>query len=197
MRCTDLFGNLLTAMEPNGIERQEARGQRTFVASETLPKEMNGCTKEQLESIGIKFHDDADDLFVNVTLPEGWKKVPTDHSMWSKLVDDKGRERASIFYKAAFYDRNAHISLSRRYSCMVEPEAGWESDYKKGRWVGRVTDCGKVIFEHPYILEVEPSYDPREVWMEWHTRKSALGEDCAEWLNEHYPEWRNATAYWA
>jgi hypothetical protein len=105
--------NFLAASTPGGIEAQEARGQLDFVASETLPKEMlHGCTREKLEEMGIRFGDDVDDLFVSVELPDGWEKRPTDHSMWSELVDDKGVVRANIFYKAAFYDRNAHISLS-------------------------------------------------------------------------------------
>ena len=103
--------NFLAASTPGGIERQEKEGQESFVASETLPKDMQGCSREKLEKIGFVFGDDIDDLFVSVVMPEGWKKEPTDHSMWSKLVDEKGRERASIFYKAAFYDRSAHMSF--------------------------------------------------------------------------------------
>jgi hypothetical protein len=52
----------------------------------------------------------------SVKLPEGWHIKATDHSMWSNLVDDKGRNRASIFYKAAFYDREAFLSFNRRFS---------------------------------------------------------------------------------
>jgi hypothetical protein len=48
-----------------------------------------------------------------VSLPPGWKVVPTDHSMWSDLVDAKGEKRASIFYKAAFYDRDAFIRIEK------------------------------------------------------------------------------------
>jgi len=50
-----------------------------------------------------------------VELPIGWKKRSTGHSMWNDLVDDKGRVRATFFYKAAFYDRDAFINFERRY----------------------------------------------------------------------------------
>ena len=103
--------NAITASTPGGIEAQEAAGQKEFVASESLPKETNGCTREQLEGMGIQFGADIDDLFVSVKLPDGWRKIPTGHSMWSDLVDDKVQKGASIFYKAAFYDRSAFISV--------------------------------------------------------------------------------------
>jgi hypothetical protein len=50
-------------------------------------------------------------MFRPATLPEGWRREGSDHAMWSHIVDDQGRKRASIFYKAAFYDRGAHMSL--------------------------------------------------------------------------------------
>lgn len=104
--------NFLAASVPGGIEAQEAEGQSKFVMSDCLPKEMlRGTTREKLENLGIKFGADVDDIFVSCTLPKGWSKKATDHSMWSKLIDDKGKVIASIFYKAAFYDRSAHICI--------------------------------------------------------------------------------------
>ncbi len=97
--------NFIAASTPGGIEAQEVAGQIAFVANETLPKDGIECVK----AMGVKVLDAADDLFVNVQLPDGWRKKPTDHSMWSELLDDKGVKRAAIFYKAAFYDRSAFI----------------------------------------------------------------------------------------
>jgi hypothetical protein len=64
-------------------------------------------------SLGFTFGDpDPDDpLFMPATLPEGWKREPADHDMWSYVVDDLGRQRAAVFYKAAFYDRKAYARL--------------------------------------------------------------------------------------
>ena len=109
----NLFVEAMVVGSSQAIENQEKRGQEKFVNSEVLPKRINMGTREQLEEMGIVFGKDVDDLFVYVTLPEGWKKVATDHSMWSRLVDDKGQERASIFYKAAFYDRDAFLGISK------------------------------------------------------------------------------------
>lgn len=93
-----------------GIEASEARGQRELVESTQLPSKIRG--REELEAMGIKFGEPcADDpLFCDAELPAGWKKRATDHSMWSELVDNEGEVRARIFYKAAFYDRDAFIS---------------------------------------------------------------------------------------
>lgn len=104
---------MATGSSSDAILGQEAAGQQSFVKSTTLPAEIRG--KEILEAAGVKFLGpvEGDDLFQYVELPEGWKKEPTDHSMWSKLVDEQGRERASIFYKAAFYDRRAHASANK------------------------------------------------------------------------------------
>jgi hypothetical protein len=106
--------NFLYALEKGGIERQEAHEQTKLVNSADLPKEC--CNWEKLESWGVVRGESVDDLFLSATLPEGWKKVATDHSMWSNLVDQDGLIRASIFYKGAFYDRAAHISpIENRY----------------------------------------------------------------------------------
>ena len=94
-----------------GIEAQEARGQRELAASSQLPTDMTGDVHAMLTEAGAVFWETgaSDPLFQDVTLPEGWKIAPTDHSMWSDLVDAAGVKRASIFYKAAFYDRCAFI----------------------------------------------------------------------------------------
>lgn len=104
----------MTVGTGNAIEIQEARGQTEFVNSETLPTQMGREDQQALEQAGFKFLGavPGDPIFQYVEMPAGWKKVATDHAMWSNLVDDKGRVRASIFYKAAFYDRDAFLRLN-------------------------------------------------------------------------------------
>ena len=179
------FENALIAATPGGIEAQEARGQRDFVRNETLP--IDG--REQMEALGIEYLEPADDLFWYVKLPEGWKKEPTDHSMWSNLLDDKGRKRAAIFYKAAFYDRSAHITASHRYSWGTQPVGGW--DNYDGPYHGVVLDCERVIWETPEKLT-----KPERPSSEWYDSKDALGRQAWVWLEEHYPDWDSYIAYW-
>lgn len=93
------------------IERQEAMGQQSLINSIVLPINKAEDWKT-LKRWGVQQLDKVDSLFCNAVLPEGWQKVATDHSMWSNLLDDRGLIRASIFYKAAFYDRDAFINAS-------------------------------------------------------------------------------------
>ena len=113
--------HLLVAASPGGIEAQEAQGQREMVHSDVLPVDAVPPRK-RFEELGFVFGDKVpnDPLFVKATLPEGWSRVGTEHSMWSSIVDERGVERVAIFYKAAFYDRSAHMTI-------VHPGRGWFS----------------------------------------------------------------------
>lgn len=108
----DPMFHLIDAMSGRGsIERSEARGQQDLVSSTQLPTECSAEDKAKLEAAGVVFGEPNKDdpMFCDATLPAGWRKVATDHSMWSDLVDGNGVKRGAIFYKAAFYDRNATL----------------------------------------------------------------------------------------
>jgi len=94
------------------ITGMEAAGQKQLVASTKMPTE---APWDKLTELGFVKGEavPGDDIFCEATLPEGWERKASDHSMWSYIVDDRGIERVAIFYKAAFYDRSAHASLSR------------------------------------------------------------------------------------
>jgi hypothetical protein len=95
---------------PGYIEGMEAQGQRELVASARMPI---SAPWEDLIALGFVPGDNADDLFRDCSLPPGWSRQPTDHSMWSKIVDSEGTDRVMVFYKAAFYDRKAHAHIVR------------------------------------------------------------------------------------
>lgn len=107
-----LFGG-----NPNAIEAQEAQGQQELVKSSQLPvkanspRGVNAAEKYRELGICVVGNSAGDNLFLNVTLPDGWQIQATGHPMWSKLIDANGKEIASIFYKAAFYDREAFINF--------------------------------------------------------------------------------------
>jgi hypothetical protein len=107
--------HLLGAMSDGSsryIENQEAAGQRQLVNSDRLPVDSHG-TDADFEAVGFTFGppDKNDPLFRPATLPEGWKREGSDHSMGSYIIDPLGRRRVSVFYKAAFYDRRASMYL--------------------------------------------------------------------------------------
>lgn len=191
----DPMGFLLNAMvmESSGaIEHQEARGQADFVNSESLPyKGSNGENRKIFESLGFKFGEhDGQDLFIEVQMPAGWKKVRTDHSMWSNLVDDKGRIRASIFYKAAFYDRDAFITLMRRFTVQKQ-----YADVTGIPLAVEVRDCGTPIHSIP-VPPPLPSDVSREDKLKRYDDEDKLIADARDWLRAKYPDYENDAAYW-
>jgi hypothetical protein len=116
---SDEAGRLLLLAESMGaggftgaIERMEADGQRQLVTSDRLPIQTRGADAA-FRALGFTFGDPDpnDQLFRPATLPAGWKREGSDHSMWSYIVDETGTQRVAIFYKAAFYDRNAFMYL--------------------------------------------------------------------------------------
>lgn len=96
------------------IENMEAAGQRELLGSEVIPTRVLHSTEDDLTAAGFGLGDpvQGDPLFRRAALPKSWKREGSEHAMWSFIVDDLGRRRCSIFYKAAFYDRDAHISLT-------------------------------------------------------------------------------------
>lgn len=116
---------LAVAALPGGVIAQEAQGQQELVASAQLPIEgLLGNERPRWEALGLKILDNQasnDPLFCHVELPPGWRKVPTNHPIWTDLVDADGEVRASICYKAAYYDRHAHISLKVDPAALTEP----------------------------------------------------------------------------
>lgn len=90
----------------------EKGGQSSLGNGARLPGNFNGCKKADFEAMGIQFHEVVNDIFYRVTLPTGWRIAPTDHSMWSDLLDADGNQRAMIFYKASPWDTDAYISLA-------------------------------------------------------------------------------------
>ena len=95
------------------ITSQEAQGQREMVQSDVLPVRTLRSERADYEALGFVFGEpvDGDALFCYATLPEGWSREGSDHDMWSYIVDEGGARRVAIFYKAAFYDRKAAMSL--------------------------------------------------------------------------------------
>lgn len=110
----DPFSNFVEAVASGSdafVTAQESRGQAALVNSQLLPAEGDWAG---LEALGFVKGEPVkgDELFVHATLPEGWVKERTEHSLWSVIKDERGVKRVSIGYKAAFYDRWAQISIT-------------------------------------------------------------------------------------
>lgn len=104
------------------VENMEAAGQRELVASTVLPR-VTDQERVQFEALGFEFGEATDDLFQEVTLPEGWSREGSGHAMWSYVLDADGYRRVAVFYKAAFYDRKADMHLIRVPETRAQAEA--------------------------------------------------------------------------
>lgn len=187
----------LTASIPGGIEASEALGQQEVVHGWQLPKERLLVHREKLEAMGFVFGEEIDDVFVSVKLPAGWSKNATDHNMWSDLLDNRGRRRAGIFFKAAFYDRNGHMDWKTRFSVDVRLEGGHSIyDLRKvcqKRCYATVLDVDTKVYRTELSAEplsVEVYCDANEKLQE------PLIAQARAWLNERYPNWHDSFAHW-
>lgn len=109
-----LFAAAMSDGSPsNFIYAQERAGQQQLVNSTMLPADVRGSDREQLTAMGIVLGDPDpnDPLFAPAALPDGWSKQGSDHGMWSYVIDELGRRRVAMFYKAAFYDRRAFLRV--------------------------------------------------------------------------------------
>lgn len=180
-----LFGG-----NPNAIEAQEAKGQKELIESAQLPIKGNSYSKlnviEQYHKMGIKTFTKSkgDDLFVGVKLPAGWRKEATEHSMWNNLIDDKGRIRASFFYKAAFYDRDAFINFNQRFTYVTD-----FSDNESISYMVKDANDNSVPFHTDKMTKDYKNPD-------YFKMQDKLTNECTKWLYEHYPEWEDINSYW-
>lgn len=179
--------NLLAAMAlgvGESIEMSEQRGQAEIVQSTLLPADMQG-EREKFEKVGFKFGNvvKGDRLFIEATMPEGWKKERTDHPMWSKLVDEKGNERAMVFYKAAFYDRSAHMSLSSRFK-ITGP---FEGEINATQCTAKVIDLKHNVVLHEVTREEGPE--------KWQSADGNAREAAFAWLKENRPNYSDSLAW--
>lgn len=188
-------GNFIAATTPGGIEAQEKAGQLEQAKRETLPLELGQRRRMTIEearkpweSLGFAFGGPVDGIFAEAKFPEGWKKQPTDHAMWSDIVDGQGRVRGNIFYKAAFYDRRAHAHLSPRF--------GIGNDYAAPLATISVRDaCGEVDFKISGLEQPDWSGDRQEADRR-QAKQDAAREACVEFLRKNYPAFEDPCAYW-
>jgi hypothetical protein len=134
------------------------------------------------EGWGIKITGETvEDIFIDVELPSGWKIEPTDHSMLSNLVDSKGQVRAKIFYKAAFYDRSAHINPCFKYCASTD---FYDEGGKFTKIRPEVADSnGNTIWAGEYV-----PYD--------YTVTDGVYAEAKAKLDELYPNHKDYNAYW-
>ena len=173
------------------IEHMEEEGQYEAITNVLMARKMEP-PREEWEKLGFSFKDlESDNVLCQAELPEGWILAPTDHSMWNRIYDDKDRVRGSMFYKAAFYDRSAHMYLSPRYGV-------------KTRFVGPKEQDAEIYFgnedEVLFVAGiVEGLYNYK---LDDNTRKQKREEEkrllklAFDFAEKNYPNYGDVNAYW-
>lgn len=142
-----------------GVEAQEKRGQQELLQATTLPTDVSN--KEKFLELGFKFGQplEEDRLFCEATLPEGWTREGTEHSMWTTINDERGIPRVAIFYKAAFYDRAAFMRLEnvgkKLTSLFIYSDKPAEPDLSKAYTADELSDA--LVEAEGYIRKGEES----------------------------------------
>lgn len=215
----------LTAGGPRAIEAMEARGQRELVSSTVLPTEgltarptyTRASDRAYWEAVGVKIGApvEGDPLFTHVELPAGWSKRATGHSMHSELVDDRGRVRGGIFYKAASYDRRASLARKDRFA-ITTPYKQLDReglDVLDGERVINMAvfdqsvgdyETREPLFRCPIV--VNPVYDergqvredahPAGLWRRCEELEREQRDACLAWLNARYPNHADPIKQW-
>lgn len=208
-------GNFVVASTPGGIEAQEKEGQQMLVNSELLPIDMGGCyrpgapmAEELLKSFGCEFGDPSEDgLFISVQLPTGWKKVINPyHNMWSYLVDEENRWRASIFYKAAFYDRQAHLRLEPRIVLEEKyPEHNAQkqiykvsiiADRKARKETREIASVDDKIYTATTLFRVQDDLLASLKVEDKYRAMDVVKHAVVAWAEKNYPDCLDPGAYW-
>lgn len=192
---------------------QEAEGARSMVVNDVLPRQgtierhmFDELSKEQIESLGFVLGEPRDRLFINATFPPGWTKMPSGHNLYTYLLDEQGRQRATIMYKAAFYDEDAWISWRQRFQIGQDYiYADNDPEHNNRPVATRITiiDNGeqtKVVGEMKG--KIITTYPDRPHYSVAINRGEAIElsdkdmNDAKAWLEERYPDYKNSFPYW-
>ena len=175
--------------ENNVIEHMEAEGQQEAVRNTMMAKDMSP-SKEEWEKLGFAFTDLPDDKVLCIaTLPEGWELKATSHSMWNDIIDRNGMKRGSMFYKAAFYDRCAYMTVERRYEvCSTDVDGDYSTiEIYFGNENERLFVAGQVH---------TPKDISREERKAIYVKTEKLKALAKRFGDENYPGWESVHAYW-
>jgi hypothetical protein len=150
---------------------------------------------EAWKKTGIEFGEPVDRLLRRATLPPGWELRRGDHSMWNYLVDDKGRTRASQFYKAAFWDEDAFIRLQPRF--VIRREAEHEREGPRSSKIRHmVMDADREVFATEVVLIEIRGDDRKDFYARVEALEEAQNDACKQWLCQRYPNYERVDAHW-
>ena len=193
LRDGDL-ANFIVASTPGGIETQEAAGASAMKANSRLPKDGVLEHREKLEKIGLIVGEEIDEVLVAVMLPEGWDlKGNNPHdARHMGLLDDRGRQRAYVFIKTAFYDYTGYVSWNSAIT-VEDRRTDSEKDIYDEPEDAEVTIAVSVVKDGNVLHQTESVTTVRAKHYE---ATQSLRAAAQEWLDENFPNHSDPFAYW-
>lgn len=136
--------------------------------------------KKTFMDLGFAFQVIPNSDLCLATLPAGWKSV-ADEDFWVNLIDENGCDRGSYIYTST---GNNFIDLKTRFYLSVEFDPDDSTKALRYVWVKDRGTNGRVVFSSGTCAS-EDSY-----------KINILNLKAKNFLNEHYPDWENPSAYW-
>jgi hypothetical protein len=152
--------------------------QLNIIVLDLLPVKRN-ISDEQLISLGFVLGPKVSDFLTEGKIPLGWKKEAGAYPSFIRLIDDKGRTRGSLFIDLTPSYPYTDLLLNRRYGSYF-----YETDETKENYQFVIKDSGIIIKK----LGVSPRGSGKNI--------DTIRRKGKEWLNRHYPDWKNKVAYW-
>ncbi len=162
-----------------GTSSTVASTQPWMIAKRSLGQTQSSqTTLERLRFTEIK---EDDDLFFSCQPPPGWTKSVEGY--FTTIKDNSGRKRISQFSKIAYGDTEAFLSLCPMFTIS---QATVENGYLV---------C-KILKNDQFVNSFSSrEYDRTDPWSRENLRVK-LDNECKDWLDTNFPEWKNPLAYW-
>lgn len=142
------------------------------------------CQKT-LQAWGFQVSDPDEELRVNITLPAKWRLLITRDGRWGDVVDSCGKTRGLIFRQTPHLNT---LALIGRYTVSAhipsDPDGNPTCAGNYKHHLVAVTDDGDVLHRIGVALITDS------------LTKDKLAKQGFAWLDQHYPDWKNVTAYW-
>lgn len=162
---------LASVMGPSAaLQHMEQQGLEASRREETLPSAMSD-DRATFEKMGIVFHEEVpgDPMFTKVTLPPGWRKEHTGHSMYLdcrrySVAANYGDKDSEAHARAVVRDGETEIWTTERVEITEENRRG-------------------VYNRKTHTYDVKPIRDQME-------------DKAVAWLDENRPGWDSPLARW-
>jgi hypothetical protein len=177
--------------DASACDHQSHSAQRLLVSSDLVPMQIGGAQLWELEQMGFVFGAQTHRLFMHAQFPEGWKKVATDHPLHTDVVDEMGRRRAGIFYRADLCNQRADMTMFARYQIDAFARATDGVGYDVA-----VTDCGSTV-ERFGTWSDGAKAGSREQTQSAQRAREKLAAQARAWLHKKRPKWHNPLLYWS